>query len=97
MGQRRARLLCDGFLGELLGNLRLLLSDGQQRERAVAIRIDRTGAPVTSGALDRLADLRAEWSTRRAELKDIVVKDIEPLNEWARKQGVRHIPVPENL
>ena len=60
-------------------------------------RIDRTGAPVTSGALDRLADLRAEWATRRAELKDIVVKDIEPLNEWARKQGVRHIPVPENL
>ena len=60
-------------------------------------RIDRTGAPVTSGALDRLADLQAEWAIRRAELEDIVDNDIEPLNEWAREHRVRHIPVPADL
>ena len=27
--------------------------------------IDRSGAPVTDGAMTRLADLRAEWSNRR--------------------------------
>jgi photosystem II stability/assembly factor-like uncharacterized protein len=56
--------------------------------------IDRTGAPVTEGALQRLADLQAEWAERLAELRTIAGEDIEAVNAWAREQGVLHVAVP---
>jgi hypothetical protein len=57
--------------------------------------IDRSGAPVTDGAMTRLADLRAEWSNRRGELRRIVSGHLEPINEWARGRGVDHVWLPE--
>ncbi len=58
-------------------------------------RIDRTGAPVTGGQLERLADLRAEWQLRLQELQGINERHLAPLNQWARDQGVAHITVPD--
>jgi photosystem II stability/assembly factor-like uncharacterized protein len=56
--------------------------------------IDGTGAPVTGGQLERLADLQAEWSKRLAELEAIGMRQLEPINAWARDRGVEHVPVP---
>ena len=58
--------------------------------------IDKTGAPVTNGALDRLADLDAEWSMRREELSDIVETHLRPLNRWAAEHGIDHVAIPAN-
>ena len=56
--------------------------------------IDRTGAPVTDGAMTRLADLKAEWQTRQEELRRISDERIRPINMWAQQQGVDHVRVP---
>jgi photosystem II stability/assembly factor-like uncharacterized protein len=56
--------------------------------------IDRTGAPVTEGALQRLADLEAEWSERLAELQRITSENIDAINAWAREQGVPYVAAP---
>jgi photosystem II stability/assembly factor-like uncharacterized protein len=56
--------------------------------------IDETGAPITGGAMDRIADLKAEWVTRRGELTDIVENDIEPLNALVRSKGIDHVTIP---
>jgi hypothetical protein len=56
--------------------------------------IDRTGAPVTDGAMTRLADLKAEWQTRQGELRRISEERIGPINSWAKQQGVAHVRVP---
>ena len=56
--------------------------------------IDRTGAPVTDGAMTRLADLKAEWQTRQEELRRISDERIDPINMWAQQQGVDHVRVP---
>ena len=56
--------------------------------------IDYTGAPVTAGAMERLADLEAEWAQRQQELGGIVATHIEPLNAWARDQGIAHVATP---
>jgi len=56
--------------------------------------IDETGAPVTGGAMERLADLKAEWAQREAELRDIKTGQINPINEWAREKGVPHVAEP---
>ena len=58
--------------------------------------IDRSGAPVTEGMLERLADLQAEWVARRNELAAIVTNDIEPINAWAQARGLKHVVVPGN-
>ena len=58
--------------------------------------IDETGAPVTQGAADRLADLEAEWETRARELAAIAANDIAPINAWARAAGVNHVTMPGN-
>jgi photosystem II stability/assembly factor-like uncharacterized protein len=56
--------------------------------------IDRTGAPVTDGAMTRLADLKAEWQTRKEELRIISDEHLSPINLWAKEQGVDHVRVP---
>jgi hypothetical protein len=57
--------------------------------------IDYTGAPVTGGQLERLADLKAEWAQRRAELRDLNANHLAPINTWAREKGVPHVIPPE--
>jgi phosphoserine phosphatase len=56
--------------------------------------IDGTGAPVTDGAMQRLADLKAEWAKRQAELEAITAGKIAPINNWARDKGVAHVAAP---
>jgi photosystem II stability/assembly factor-like uncharacterized protein len=56
--------------------------------------IDRTGAPVTDGAMTRLADLEAEWQTRQEELRRISEERIRPINAWAQQRGVNYVRVP---
>lgn len=58
--------------------------------------IDETGAPVTQGAMDRLADLESEWAVRERELAAIAANDIAPVNAWAREAGVNHVTMPGN-
>jgi len=53
--------------------------------------IDRTGPPVTDGAMIRLQDLGAEWASRRDELESIAVDRIAPINGWAKSQQVEHV------
>jgi len=48
--------------------------------------IDSTGAPVTGGQLERLADLKAEWNTHKAELRRINSDLIAPINSWAQSK-----------
>jgi hypothetical protein len=57
--------------------------------------IDYSGAPVTGGQLERLADLKAEWAKRQAELQAITTQHLQPINEWAQAQGVSHVTVPK--
>jgi photosystem II stability/assembly factor-like uncharacterized protein len=58
--------------------------------------IDGTGAPITGGQLERLADLKAEWQQRRGELQTLANEQLAPLNEWARERGVQHVAMPNN-
>lgn len=58
--------------------------------------IDYTGAPITGGQLDRLGDLQAEWSQRRAELEAIGRDRLQPINAWAQDRGISHVTVPRN-
>jgi len=74
----------DAWETKLAGQLRFLLDV-----------IDRTGAPVTEGALQRLADLKAEWQLRKSELEDIQSKHVAAINSWASEQGIPHIITPE--
>jgi len=70
----------DAWETMLAGQLRYLLD-----------AIDDTGAPVTQGALDRLADLRSETETLRAEKKRILEEQVAPINRWAEENGIPHI------
>jgi hypothetical protein len=56
--------------------------------------IDYSGAPVTGGQLERLADLQAEWSQRQGELQAIREEHIAPINAWARDRNVAHVSEP---
>jgi hypothetical protein len=55
--------------------------------------IDRTGAPVTDGAMQRFDDLQAEWRQRVSELEPIAER-IGAVNEWAQDRQVPHVSVP---
>jgi len=70
----------DAWESKLAGQLRFLLD-----------AIDKTGAPVTEGSLLRLADLKAEWQIRKAELQNIRNNHIDPINDWAREHGIPHV------
>ena len=56
--------------------------------------VESSGAPVSSGALERTADLRAQWAERRQELDAIVTSDITAINQWARDHQVPHVVKP---
>ena len=53
--------------------------------------IDSTGAPVTDGAISRLADLKSDWATLESLLEEIRSNHIDPINTWARENSVPHI------
>jgi len=57
--------------------------------------IDRTGPPVTDGAITRLQDLAAEWATRRTELQAIADDYIAPINAWAKANEIDYVRAPE--
>jgi photosystem II stability/assembly factor-like uncharacterized protein len=56
--------------------------------------IDRAGAPVSEGSLERLSDLDYEWQDRKSELRSIVNSDVAEVNEWASENGVLHVTRP---
>ena len=56
--------------------------------------IDRTGPPVTDGAMTRLTDLSTEWQVRLEELAAISDQHITPINTWARQEGIDHVLMP---
>ena len=56
--------------------------------------VDDAGPPVAAGALERLADLEAEWDALRAELAAITSSDIAAVNQWARENTIPHISLP---
>jgi photosystem II stability/assembly factor-like uncharacterized protein len=58
--------------------------------------IDRAGAPVSAGSLQRLDDLKVQWAEREAELLEISSTDIATVNDWAEENGVSHATPPEN-
>lgn len=53
--------------------------------------IDFTGAPVTEGALTRLADLQKEWGALESQRDSIRKDHIQPINAWARDNSVPHV------
>ncbi|MBT8050814.1 MAG: glycosyl hydrolase [Gammaproteobacteria bacterium] len=70
----------DAWETMLAGQLRFLIGT-----------IDRSGAPVTTGALDRLADLRSQTEALALEKTRIIEQLIIPINEWARENQVPHV------
>ena len=70
----------DAWETRLAGQIRFLLDV-----------IDSTGAPVTEGALLRLADLKSEWVSLEKQLNGIHSNHIDPINEWARQNKVPHV------
>jgi photosystem II stability/assembly factor-like uncharacterized protein len=56
--------------------------------------MNRAGAPVSAGSLQRLEDLEVEWSERKAELDAINASDIASVNAWAQNNGVAHVSTP---
>ena len=69
-----------------------VMLDGQIRHLFDVI--GQSGAPVTGGASERLADLESMWSERQRELQRIEDTYIKPVNDWARANGVPHITPP---
>jgi hypothetical protein len=59
--------------------------------------IDRAGAPVSEGSLQRLTDLDFQWQDRRSELRDIENTDLAAVNDWARDNGILHVTPPGEL
>ena len=53
--------------------------------------IDHAGPPIAAGALERLADLEAEWAQLEAELAAIEASDITAVNNWAWENAVPHV------
>ena len=53
--------------------------------------IDRAGAPVSEGSLQRLSDLSQQWLVAKAELRDITQNELHAINEWAKSNDIEHI------
>ncbi len=68
------------------------LVDGQVAN--LLSRVSRGGAPVSAGALERQADLAAEWSALRAELEGLEERYLVPINRQARELTAPHVPRP---
>jgi hypothetical protein len=58
--------------------------------------IDRSGAPLTEGVLERLADLKQEWAGLESGLEDIETHRIAPINAWARDENIPHVSADLN-
>ncbi len=56
--------------------------------------VNDAGPPVAVGALERRADLEAEWDALGAELDAITSTDIAAVNQWARDNSIPHISQP---
>ena len=56
--------------------------------------IDRAGAPVSAGSLQRLSDLREQWLIAKAQLIAITENELSRVNEWAQENNVLHVPEP---
>jgi hypothetical protein len=56
--------------------------------------MDEAGAPVSAGSLQRLEDLKAQWSERKSELDAISASDIAAVNAWARTNGIAYVAAP---
>jgi len=56
--------------------------------------IDDAGPPIAVGALERLRDLKGEWSNLQTELSEISASDIAAINNWASTNTVPHISPP---
>jgi len=57
--------------------------------------IEASGAPVTAGSLQRLADLQAEWSELRDQLQTISKEQLQPIEQWARDNRVAYVAMPD--
>jgi hypothetical protein len=73
----------DAWETRLAGQIRFLLDV-----------IARSGAPVTQGALDRLADLKSEHEQLMAQKDRILGEQVEALNRRAKEQGLPHVSPP---
>jgi len=56
--------------------------------------IDDAGPPIAAGALERLRDLKGEWTNLQTELREISASDIAAINNWASTNTVPHISLP---
>ena len=56
--------------------------------------IDRAGAPVSEGSLQRLSDLREQWLIAKAQLVAITASELSQINEWAQENNVLHVAAP---
>ena len=56
--------------------------------------IDRAGAPVSAGSLQRLSDLKEQWLIAKAQLVAITDNELSQINEWAQENGVLHVSAP---
>ena len=70
----------DAWETMLAGQLRFLLDV-----------IAHTGAPVTQGALDRLADLSAQCDALEQQKAQIIEQHVAPINNWARDNKIPHV------
>mgnify|MGYP001814338586 FL=1 len=53
--------------------------------------IARTGAPVTQGALGRLADLSGQCDALEREKERIQSDLVAPINNWAMENDIPHV------
>ena len=56
--------------------------------------IDRAGAPVSEGSLQRLSDLREQWLIAKAQLVAITESELSQINEWAQENNALHVAAP---
>ncbi len=53
--------------------------------------MDGAGAPVAAGALQRLEDLKIQWTSLKSELEAIKSSNIATINNWADQNDVKHV------
>ena len=58
--------------------------------------IDRAGAPVSAGSLQRLSDLKEQWLIAKAQLMAITENELSQINKWAQDNNLLHVSAPIN-
>ena len=56
--------------------------------------IDRAGAPVSAGSLQRLSDLMEQWLIAKAQLMAITENELSQVNKWAQENNLLHVAAP---